>query len=167
MAFKDLIASNLMKRNVPVRRDEWTSPFFSLQREINRMFDDFFSDWRPGRWLAESEGQFMPGIDIKETDKEVHVIAELPGMDVGDVDISLSDNILTLRGEKKQEKEEKEGDYYRRECSYGSFHRDIALPSEIERDKVQVEFNKGVLTVRLPKKAEAQRKSKKIEIKVK
>jgi HSP20 family protein len=167
MAFKDLIPSNLVKRNVPMRRDDWTSPFFSLQREINRMFDDFFSDWRPGRWLAESEGQFMPGIDIKETEKEIQVIAELPGMDAGDVDISLSDNILTLRGEKKREKEEKEGDYYRRECSHGSFHRDIALPSEIEQDKVQAEFNKGVLTVRLPKKAEAQRKSKKIEIKVK
>lgn len=167
MAIKDLIPLNLSKRNVPVRRDDWTSPFFSLQREINRMFDDFFSDWRPGRWLAETEGQFLPGVDVKETDKEVKVIAELPGMDASDVDISVSDNILTLRGEKKQEKEEKDAGYYRRECTYGSFHRDIALPSEIEEDKVEAEFKKGVLTIRMPKKPEAQRKSKKIEIKVK
>lgn len=167
MAIKDLIPSNLMKRDVPVRRDDWANPFYSLQQNINRMFDDFFSDFRPSRWLTESGSQFLPSIDIKETDKEIQVLAELPGMEASDIEISIAEDTLTLRGEKRQEKEEKKGEYYRRECSYGTFRREIALPSEIVQDKVEAEFNKGVLSIRLPKKPEAQRKSKKIEIKIK
>jgi HSP20 family protein len=166
MAIKDLIPTNLIKKNVPVRRDEWSTPFYSLQREINRMFDDFFTDFKPARWFSESQNEFVPKIDLKETDDDIKVMAELPGMEVTDVDISVSEDILTLRGEKKVEKEEKEGGYYKRECSYGSFHRDIPLPAEIEQDKIEAEFKKGVLNIRLPKKPEAKRKSKKIEIKV-
>ncbi|NOX89960.1 MAG: Hsp20/alpha crystallin family protein, partial [Calditrichaeota bacterium] len=117
------------------------------------------------RFFGDSFGSFMPSVDVKEKDDEFVVTAELPGMDAKDVDISISDDILTLRGEKKEEKEEKEGNYYRRECSYGSFHRDIPLPAEVETDKVEAEFKRGVLTVHLPKKPESQRKAKKIQVK--
>ncbi|NOX90171.1 MAG: Hsp20/alpha crystallin family protein [Calditrichaeota bacterium] len=165
MAIRDLIQGNWLKKNVPVRREDWVSPFYSLQKEINRIFDNFFNELTPSRFFGDSFGSFMPSVDVKEKDDEFVVTAELPGMDAKDVDISISDDILTLRGEKKEEKEEKEGNYYRRECSYGSFHRDIPLPAEVETDKVEAEFKRGVLTVHLPKKPESQRKAKKIQVK--
>ncbi len=165
MAIRDLIQGNWLKKNVPVRREDWVSPFYSLQKEINRIFDNFFNELTPSRFFGDSFGSFVPSVDVKEKDDEFVVTVELPGMDAKDVDISISDDILTLRGEKKEEKEEKEGNYYRRECSYGSFHRDIPLPAEVEPDKVEAEFKRGVLTVHLPKKPESQRKAKKIQVK--
>ncbi len=167
MAIRDLVKNNPLKKNVPVRREDWLSPFVSLQKEINKMFDDFFSGVLPSKWGRDEEETFMPSVDVKEKDKEIVVTAELPGMDADDIDISVSDDILTLRGEKKEEKEEKEGDYYYHELSYGSFHRDIQLPAEVDTDKVDAEFKKGVLKIRLPKKPEAQRKAKKIQVKSK
>lgn len=167
MAIRDLVKNNPLKKNIPVRREDLMSPFYSLQKEINRIFDDFMSDLAPSKWFGEEEMSFVPSIDVKEKDKEIIVKAELPGMDADDIDISISDDVLTLRGEKKEEKEEKQGDYYHHELSYGSFHRDIPLPAEIETDRVDAEFKKGVLTVRLPKKPEAQRKAKKIQVKTK
>jgi len=169
MAIRDLIQNNLLKKAVPVRREreEWLSPFYSLQKEINRIFDSFFNEISSDRFLSETGSAFMPNIDIKEKDKEIVVTAELPGMDAEDIEINISDDVLTLRGEKKEEKEEKEGNYYRRECSYGSFHRDIPLPVEIDPDKVEAEFKRGVLKVRLPKKPESERKAKRIQVKTK
>ena len=161
MAIRDLI----QKKNIPVSRGNIMSPFYSLQKEINRIFDDYFSELVPDKWFKEESLSFVPNVDIKEKDKELLVTAELPGMDAEDIDISISDDVLTLRGEKKEEKEEKEGDYYHRELSYGSFHRDIPLPTEVETDKVEAEFKKGVLKVHLPKKPEEQRKAKKIQVK--
>ena len=151
------------KRNIPVRRTDDLNPFNMLQREMNRIFDNL-GDFFPTRSFEGIGGTF-PKIDIKEKDKEILVSAELPGMEDKDIDVHISDDVLTIKGEKKQEKEEKNGSYYQLERYYGSFHRDIPLPSEIETDKVDAAFKHGVLKIRLPKKPEAQRKTKKIEIK--
>lgn len=169
MAIRDLIQTNFLKKGLPIRREreDMLSPFYSLQKEINRIFDNFFNEITSERFFGDGMESFVPNVDVKEKDKEILVTAELPGMDADDIEINVSDDVLTLRGEKKEEKEEKEGNYYRRECSYGSFHRDIPLPVEVDADKVEAEFKKGVLKVRLPKKPESQRKAKKIQVKTK
>lgn len=166
MAIRDLLPRhfNWGKRNVPVRREEYNDPFTVLQREMNRMFDNSFEDFGLTRWDETASG-FYPQIDVKETDKEFQVIAELPGMDEKDIDISVSDDVLTLRGEKRLEREEKEDNFYRMERSYGAFHREIPLPAEVDANHVEAVYKKGVLTIHLPKKPEAQRKVKKIAVK--
>lgn len=167
MAIRDLLPATWNKKNVPVRADEeWSNPFYSLQREMNRVFDRFFDDLTPSRlWNDDMSATYLPRIDVKETDKEIRVDAELPGMDGKDIDISVSDNILTLRGEKRMERQEKEDGYFHVERSYGKFHRNIPLPEEVDTAKVEAEFRNGILTVHLPRKPEAQRKSKRIAIK--
>lgn len=162
---------NLGRRNLPVRREDGGSPFWLLQQEMNRLFDDFFLGWGPGelspfRALEERAGAFAPQMDVTEDDKEICVTVELPGMDEKDIDISISSDVLTIRGEKKSEKEDKGKNYYRMERSYGAFHRAIPLPAEVDQDKIEASFKKGVLTVTLPKTAEAQREAKKITVKV-
>ncbi len=164
MAIRDLLPEWRGKRNVPVRREEWSNPFLSLQREMNRLFDSFFGDFSPVR-LEEGFGGYFPRVDVKETNKEVVVEAELPGLDEKDIDITVSDDVLTLRGEKRLEREESQGGFYRMERSYGSFYRDIPLPCEVQTDNVEAVFRKGVLTIHLPKKPEAQRRAKKIAVK--
>lgn len=164
MAIRDLIPFNRMRRHLPVRKADYENPFYALQREMNRMFDNFFRDFNLAPFDA-GFGTGFPVVDIRENDREVIVTAELPGVDEKDLDISVSDQYLTLRGEKREEREERNGNYYRMERSYGSFHRDISLPCEVETDKVEAVFKRGVLTITLPKKEEARRHAKRIEIK--
>jgi HSP20 family protein len=148
-----------------VRRD-YDSPVLAIQDEMNRMFDRFFTDPFD---LALSDRDLMtdfnPKVDVSETEKEVRVVAELPGMDEKDIQLSLEHEALVISGEKKSESEEKGKNFHRVERSFGSFSRVIALPSEVEADKVEAEFKKGVLTVTLPKPASAIKQSKKIQIK--
>ena len=115
--------------------------------------------------MTSSIGAFHPNIDVTETDKEIRVSAELPGMDNKDINVSLTKESLTITGEKKEEKEEKKKDYYRMERSYGSFSRTIPMPVEIDTDKAKALFKKGVLTITLPKTAKAIKEKKKISIK--
>ena len=148
-----------------VRRD-YDNPVLAIQDEMNRMFDRFFTDpfdLAPydREWMAE----FNPKVDVSETEKEVKVVAELPGMDEKDIQLSLEHDTLVISGEKKSESEDKGKNFHRVERSFGSFSRVIALPSEVEADKVEAEFKKGVLTVTLPKPASAIKTSKKIQIK--
>ncbi|HEX7006529.1 MAG TPA: Hsp20/alpha crystallin family protein [Alphaproteobacteria bacterium] len=142
-------------------------PFRSLQREINRVFRDFFDDASLPDW--EFGAGFTPGIapkmDIAETDKAFEVTVELPGIDEKDVDISVTDGVLTIKGEKKAETEEKGKNYHRIERSYGSFQRSMALPPTVDIDAIDATFKNGVLTVMLPKSAKAVEKAKKIKIK--
>ena len=160
MPITDLIP---WRKKQPVRQEEERSlqreehPFLTLQQEMNRLFDDFFGGrvLEPFGALGEGWDVFSPQVDVVETDKEIRVSAELPGLDDKDVEVSLSRDVLTISGEKKQEKREKGRDYYRAERSYGSFRRSIPLPAEVDADKVDAVFNKGVLTITLPKKAEA------------
>ena len=117
--------------------------------------------WRP----ASSFSFAAPAIDMSEDEKVYKISAELPGIDAKDIDVSVSGDMLVLKGEKRQEKEETDRDYHFSERSYGSFQRSFELPSSVDRNKIAADFSKGVLTITLPKTAEAQQPAKKIEIK--
>lgn len=106
-----------------------------------------------------------PAMDMSEDDKAYKISAELPGLDAKDVDVTISGNTLLLKGEKRQEKEEKEQNYYLSERIYGSFQRAFELPASVDRDKIAADFSKGVLTITLPKTPAAQKQQKKIEVK--
>jgi HSP20 family protein len=146
---------------VPWKKREEERPMLSLQREMNRLFDDFFGrDF--GIEPFRGPGQWVPALDVSESDKAVLVKAELPGLDVKDVEVSIAGNVLTLRGEKKEEKEEKAKNYHRVERSYGAFERAVQLPCPVKGDLVQATFKNGILTVELPKSEEVRSKSVKI-----
>jgi len=144
----------------------------SFRSEMDRLFDRFgfpslrrMFDMEPG-WRPMSTFSFSaPAIDMSEDDKTYKISAELPGLDAKDVDISVSGSTLLLKGEKRQEKEEKEKNYYFSERAYGSFQRAFELPASIDRDKIAADFSKGVLTITLPKTSDAQKQQKKIEVK--
>lgn len=106
----------------------------------------------------------MPAIDIVEKDKAFEVTAELPGLDAKNIDLQLSDNVLTIKGEKQEEKEERTKDRHVTERRYGSFHRSLQVPSSVDAEKIEANFKNGVLTVTLPKSPEAQKKQKTIPV---
>lgn len=154
----------------------WTAPFESLRREIDRLFDDFHPfDFRlPStrslfghEWPALRSGDWpiAPAMDLVEKDKEYEVTAELPGIDEKNIEIKLANHVLTIKGEKNEEKEEKDKDYHLPERRYGSFQRSFQLPAGVDADKIDASFAKGVLTIKLPKTAEAQKAEKKITVK--
>jgi HSP20 family protein len=153
------------QRDLDIHRD-YDNPFALLTREMNRFFDDFRSrfELEPFGWAHGETGSFLPSIDVTEDDREVRITSELPGIDERDIDVSLSKDSITVKGEKKQETEDKDKDYYRMERSYGSFQRTIPLPAEIDQDKAQAEFKKGVLRITLPKTPSAQKTVKKVEV---
>jgi len=163
---KDVVPAGQAKATPPARREE-EFPLFSLQREVNRLFDDFFRgfDLRPLRAAEERWGGFTPKMDLEETEKEYRITAELPGMEEKDVEVLLAGNTLTLKGEKKEEKEEKGKSFYHVERSYGTFQRTVPLPEGVDLKKIDAEFKNGVLTVKLPKTAEAKTKGRKVPIK--
>ncbi len=166
MTIKDLVTRNRWRRSLPVRREE-EHPFYALQKQVNDLFDSFFrgSEISPFREFDEWYGDFSPHIDVKENDKEILIQAELPGLDEKDIEVLLTSNSLTLKGEKKEEKEEKDKGYWHTERRYGSFSRVIPLPEEIDAEKVKADFRKGVLHVTLPKTKETAVMGKKIAIK--
>jgi len=143
----------------------------SFRSEMDRLFDRFgfpslrrVFDIEPA-WRSASSFSFsVPAIDMSEDEKAYKISAELPGIDAKDIDVSVSGDTLILKGEKRQEKEEKDKNYHFSELSYGSFQRSFQLPSSIDRNKVAADFSKGVLTITLPKTAEAQKPQKKIEV---
>ena len=147
-------------------RDLPTFPtdILSIQRETNRMFNGFFrgSAWDEDTLVPTS---WTASVDVAEHDNEYVVKVELPGVSKDDVNITLQDNVLTIRGEKKEEKETKESCYHRVERSYGSFQRSFRLPTTVKSDKVDASYKDGILTISLPKVEEA--KPKQIEVKVK
>jgi HSP20 family protein len=150
-------------------------PFESLRHEIDRLFDDFGRGfWQPfGRSLFAAEPLFgreltlptMPAVDVIESENAYELTAELPGMDEKNIEVKVVNGNLTIKGEKQEEKEEKKKDYYLHERNFGSFERSFGVPEGVDADKIEASFKKGVLTVTLPKKAEAQKPAKKIEIK--
>jgi len=141
-------------------------PFVNLQNEMNKLFEHFNQgfDIAPVNEMSAMTG-WMPKVNLAETDKEIQVTAELPGVEEKDVEVTIDQGMLILKGEKKAEKEEKNKNYYRVERSYGSFQRSFALPKEVEAEKVEATFKNGVLSVKLPKSWEAQQSAKKIPIK--
>ncbi|MGX8012361.1 Hsp20/alpha crystallin family protein [Mesorhizobium sp. ORM8.1] len=165
------------EKNVPTARSErWTGSFESLRREVDRLFDDFHPfDFRLpstrslfGRELPELRSvawPVAPAMDLVEKVNGFEITAELPGIDEKNVEIKLVNRMLTIKGEKNEEKEEKEKDYYLSERRYGSFQRSFQLPEGVDPDKIDASFAKGVLTVKMPKTAEAQKAEKKITVK--
>lgn len=136
----------------------------NMQREINKMFDNFFHGG------TVDDGSFgtslwTPAVDVAEHEDAYQVKVELPGVSKDDVKITMQDNILTIRGEKKQEKESKSSNYHRVERSYGSFQRSFTLPTSVKHDRIEASYKDGILTIALPKAEEA--KPKQIEVKVK
>jgi HSP20 family protein len=132
--------------------------FASLQREIDRLFDDFTRGFP-----AATSASLAPSIDVSETDGEIEITAELPGLEEKDVEVTLEDQVLTIRGEKKAEKEEKDKNYRITERSYGSFYRALELPRGITEKDIKASLTNGVLKVTLPKPQPAN--AKKIDIK--
>lgn len=149
---------------LPWKKKEDESGLLSLQRQVNRLFEDFFGR---GFFSLEPFGREPWGValDVAETNDALIVKAELPGVDPKDVDISISGDVLTIKGEKKQEKEEKGTTYHRIERSYGSFSRSLLLPTPIDTDKIEAKYDKGVLEITLPKKPEAKTKTIQIQVK--
>jgi HSP20 family protein len=157
-----------IKSLLPIRRDRnlgliESHPFTTLQREIDRVFDDFtrgFPSFKPTFGVAAAD--LTPTMDVAETDKEIEITAELPGLEEKDVEITAADNILTIRGEKRADKEEKERNYRFVERSYGAFSRTLELPEGVNLDAIKATIDKGVLKVTVPKPVPAQ--AKKIEV---
>jgi HSP20 family protein len=143
-------------------RDIW-EPFGSLRRDMERGFENFSRDFGWGPPALAGTGM-APRVDVSETDSEIKIEAELPGVEEKDIEIVLSGGRLTIKGEKRQEKEEKKKDFHLVERSYGSFARSIGLPFEADPNKVKASFAKGVLTVTVPKPPEVKAKEKKIPI---
>jgi len=165
MNMRDLIpwTRNERSSSIPsAYRNEEANPFLTLHREMNRLFDDVFN-----RFDSTVPGLFnrlpaWPSVEVVETDKDVRIAAELPGMDEKDVEISVTDDVLTIRGEKKAEIDDKDRHFSER--YYGRFERSIPLPFEVEDDRAEASFENGVLTVTLPKSPKAEVKMKRIAI---
>lgn len=150
----------------PVSVSRGGNPIVTFQDEVNKLFSDFFGEM-PLSALSRTQQSVAhgPAVDLSETDKEYLVTAELPGLDVADVQITVTDGYVTIRGEKKAvQAEEKEG-YFRRERAYGAFQRVISLPDTANLDNVEAKMDKGVLILSILKQASAHSKERKIEIK--
>lgn len=165
-------ATKLPVKKSALAKTEERTPFETLRREIDRLFDDFHPfDWRlPSRVLGfevprRAEWQVAPAMDLVEKDDAYEITAELPGLDDKHVEIKLSNHTLTIKGEKSEEKEDRQKDYYLSERRYGSFQRSFQLPDGVDSDKIEASFTKGVLTVKLPKTAAAKKAEKKITVK--
>jgi HSP20 family protein len=164
---------------LPVKTEKATAPwrpFGSLRREIDRLFEDFdrefwglpfhrsVFDVEPF-WRRELTWAGTPAVDITESDKAYEITAELPGLDEKNIEVKLANGDLTIKGEKQDEKEEREKDYYLSERRLGSFERRFRVPGGVDTNKIEAAFKNGVLTVTLPKSQEAQKAEKKIEVK--
>jgi HSP20 family protein len=154
MAMRDLIPwSRQPERATALYRDEDRSPFPSLRREMDRLFDDFFR--APVLGTGRAGALVWPSLEVKETDGEVRVTAELPGMSDKDIELTVEDGMLTLRGEKKSEQDERDRGWSER--FYGRFERRIGLPGSVDDEACQAEFRDGVLTVTMKKSPERER----------
>jgi HSP20 family protein len=162
MTSKQLIP--VTRQNIATRRD-FDNPVLSLWRDADSLFDSFFGGlgYEP---LAVGFTAFNPTLDVTESDKEIRVLAELPGMDGKDINVSLYGDTLMITGEKRAESEQKGKDYHHVERSYGSFSRTIQLPAEAATNRITAELKKGVLTIVLPKLARAVESTRKVKIKV-
>jgi HSP20 family protein len=159
----------------PTSLEAWR-PFESLHREIDRLFDEFGRDfWQPmfrrprfdiePIFRREMGWSALPSVDIADKENAYELTAELPGMDEKSIEVKVASGKLTIKGEKQEEKEEKKKEYYLHERRFGSFERSFRVPEGVDPDKIEAVFKKGVLTVSLPKTAEALKSEKKITVK--
>jgi HSP20 family protein len=154
------------KSQPPAPREDYDDPFLSFRREVDRMFDDFFAGFGRravgapfGSWRTP-----MPSMDLTQNDKEIVVTADMPGLDDKDFEVMVSGDLLTLKGEKRAEHDHRNGDAYHMERRFGSFSRSVRLPFEVKDEKVDARYEKGVLTIRVPKPADMQRQARRIEV---
>jgi len=141
-------------------------PLRGLREEVDRLFEDFFRGWpRPlGGWPGSAAEGFSPAVDLKESDKDYVLTAEVPGFSKDKIEITISEDSVTVKGERKEEKEEKKEGYYLRESSSGSFHRVVPLPGKVLADKAGASLKDGVLTLTLPKAEPAKTKGVKVKV---
>jgi HSP20 family protein len=168
MTIKDLIPWKKEDDSIKVHQATEKDAMLDLRSQVNRIFDDFFENpfsmspfFEKTAWTKS----FSPSLDVSETDDNVNISAELPGLDPEDIHITVDHHLLTISGEKKTEKEKKEKQYYRVERSYGSFKRSVQLPDYVDEDMIDATFKNGVLELKLPKIAEKVPNSKRIPIK--
>ncbi|MGE5842383.1 MAG: Hsp20/alpha crystallin family protein [Deltaproteobacteria bacterium] len=138
----------------------WREEMERLRSDLERLYDRVL-DPRTFRRFTQ-EGEWMPSVDVSETAKEIIVKVEVPGVEAKEIDVNLDGNVLTIKGERKREHEERDENFHRIERSYGSFYRSLQLPAEVEGDKIKATYKKGVLKVTLPKSKKAA--GKKIEV---
>jgi len=163
MNVRDLVPwSRGDRERSPATRSDSLHPVMSLHREMNRLFDDVFRGFDESRLFSGRSG--WPSMDVEETDKEYRVTAELPGLEERDVEVLLQDGLLTVRGEKKLESENRNRTYSER--FYGRFERQITLDRDVDDSAVSATFKNGILTVTVPKSARAVERSKRIPINV-
>ena len=161
MNVRDLIPWRRTASQAPaVYRDDAASPFLTLHREMNRLFDETFRHFNMPSLFGQMPG--WPSVEVSETDKDLCVTVELPGLDQKDVEVLMSDGMLLVRGEKKTEVDDKERQFSER--FYGRFERQIPLGTEVEEDRIDASFSNGVLKIILPKTAKAQASSRRIQI---
>ncbi len=155
----------------PASAMEAWRPFRNLRHEMERLFEDFERGWPRSIfsvepfWRREATWVAAPAVDVAETEKAYEITAELPGMAEKDVELKLANGVLTIKGEKHEEKEEKKKGYHVSERRYGAFERSFRLPDGVDADKIEASFKNGLLKVALPKTPEAQKPEKKIEVK--
>jgi len=165
MNMRDLIPWGRNERSSSVPnsyRSEEVSPFLTLHREMNRLFDDVFNRFDSTMPSVFSRTPAWPSVEVVDSDKDVLIAAELPGLDEKDVEVSVSDDVLTIRGEKKAQIDDQERHFSER--YYGRFERVIPLPFEVEDERAEATFENGVLTVTLPKSPKAKAKMKRIPV---
>ncbi|MCB1143292.1 MAG: Hsp20/alpha crystallin family protein [Leptospiraceae bacterium] len=164
MNLRNLIPWNSKKKSTEVSHP-YRDPFYELHRDMNQLFQSFFQDWNISDPYSEtSMGRFAPRINVSETDKEIRIEAELPGIDEKEIDVQLKDDVLIIKGEKKSEQKEERENYYVMESSYGSFYRSIQLPDEIDKNKIDAHFKNGIMKITIPKLETASNSQKKIPI---
>ena len=163
------------KPGTPSSAMQMWRPFENLRREVDRLFEDFYTSpfrppfrrpafdiepfWAPESWVT------VPAVDFVERDDAFEMTADLPGLDEKNIELKVANGVLTVKGEKTEHKEEKQGDFHLRERRFGSFERSFRIPEIVDTDKIEAGFKQGVLTVKMPKTAEAQKSAKKIEVK--
>lgn len=155
------------KTPVPSQRDDFFDPMVTFRREVDRVFDDFARGFGGLRPFANGWRSTMPVIDVAESDNDVTITAELPGLDEKDFEVTLSGDLLTIKGEKKSAHDEKggNGESYYAERHYGAFSRAVRLPFDTKDEQVDAKYDKGILTVRVPKPADLQKPVRRIEVK--
>src|SRR5215218_2170171 len=162
MNMRDLIPWGRSQQTTPSRYRDEGDPFMTLHREMNRLFDDVFRGFDMAPFGGVSRMASWPHVEVVDNDKDVRISAELPGLEDKDVEVLIGDGVLTIRGEKKSEIENKERAFSER--TYGRFERRIPLAWEVEEDKIDASFQNGVLAVTLPKSAQASSHVKRIAV---
>ncbi len=156
------------QKKSPVAKQSDVKPIFPISRlhdEIDHLFRSFQTDFKLPEFFGDvDEDFFRPSVDAHETEKELQISVELPGVDEKDINVEAQDGTLTISGEKKSDSEVKEEDHYRKERVYGSFSRSMSLPAGTDENKIEAKFTNGVLKVTVPKPVQSERKPKKISL---